>query len=109
MQSSTEIDSCVECGRERPAERRAVFLSPRARGILCRECRQAAPDPRGVTLPGGAMALWEELLEGSPEDWRSLDTDWKGLAGPLTRGFGRLRTNLLERELVLLKSSAHWV
>lgn len=102
------IDACVECGLERPDEERPVFLSPRARGVLCRFCRSEAPDPGGVTLPGPAVRLWARL---AAEDL----TAWKDQAGvsehsgkALSRALSRLRTTLLERELVLLQSSASW-
>ncbi len=103
------LTACVECGRERPPEPRPVFLSPRSRGILCRFCREESPDPLGVTLSGPAVALLERLAGDSPEPWNGVDDQWRAVGKPLVRAVSRLRTNLLERELVLLKSAGSWL
>jgi len=102
------LDACVECGRERPDEDRPIFLSPRARGVLCRFCRSEAPDPAGVTLPGPAVRLWEALAQEDLTAWTE-ESDVSRRSGlALSRALSRLRTSLLERELVLLQSSASW-
>ncbi len=103
------LEACIECGRERPAEPRPVFLSPRARGILCRFCRARSPDRAGVTLSVPAVALLERLAGDSPEPWSDIDESWRTVGKPLSRAISRLRTNLLDRELVLLKSASSWL
>ncbi len=104
------LDSCVECGRLRPRSHGPVFLSPIAKGILCRACRAGHAHLGGFTLPGPAV----ELLDGfarleSPVEWDAVDERWMSFGRPARRAISELRTNLLERELVLLKSSNSWL
>jgi DNA repair protein RecO (recombination protein O) len=101
------LDACVERGARRPPGSTALFISPGARGVLCRRCRAAGGSAGGVTLASPAVRALEQLAgwEPGPPDAAA----WERHRRPVLRVLGALRTNLLERELVLLKSAPHWV
>ncbi|MBI4602437.1 MAG: DNA repair protein RecO [Planctomycetes bacterium] len=104
------MDACVECGRERPRDAAAVFLSPRAGGIVCRGCRSRAPAGGGMTLAGPALGLLERLAAPARDRaWEQALAGWEAHGRALRRALTDLRTGLLDRELVLLESSAHWI
>jgi DNA repair protein RecO (recombination protein O) len=100
------VDACVGCGREWPGGGRSVYFSPRAGGILCRACRAQRTPSGGATLPAAAVELLQRFA-GEEEEipWGSEDAvRWEAIGPPVARVVADLRTNLLERELVLLKS-----
>jgi DNA repair protein RecO (recombination protein O) len=102
------LDACVECGRSRPDGERPVFLSSRSRGILCRQCRAEQSIVRGVTIPGEAMRFWASLTGTAPRLGIEPVEGWNRFGARLRTAIALLRTNLLERELVLLQSSRAW-
>jgi DNA repair protein RecO (recombination protein O) len=104
------MDACVECGLERPPGL-GVHVSPSARGILCRRCREAGHGGRGVTLPAPALAILERFscAPVEPPDWEELGEAWHAHGKRVVEAVSGLRTVLLERELVALKSCRGWV
>lgn len=100
------VDACVACGREWPGGGRAVYFSPRAGGILCRACRTERAPVGGATLPAAAVELLQRFAEEEDDvPWGSeVAMRWEALGPPVARVIADLRTNLLERELILLKS-----
>lgn len=98
------LDACVGCGREWPGDR-AVLVSARAGGILCARCRSEAPPAGGVSLPAPAARILRALAEDEG-DSAAEPPGWEDFGKPVSRVIDGLRTNLLERELVLLKSRA---
>ncbi|HVR73561.1 MAG TPA: DNA repair protein RecO [Planctomycetota bacterium] len=105
------MDSCASCGRAWPGEGRPVFFSARLPGLLCRTCRGTRPEVAGVSIPAGALRLLESLAE--PEGaWREVvdvELGWRALGRPVERVISELRTNLLERDFVLLESRRRWL
>jgi DNA repair protein RecO (recombination protein O) len=100
------VDACVGCGRPWPGGDRAVHFSPRAGGILCRACRAGRAPAGGATLPAAAVALLQRFA-GDDETcpWGGdVAVQWDALGPPVARVIADLRTTLLDRELVLLKS-----
>ena len=104
------MEVCVECGREWPPSARAVFFSPARGGILCASCRSLRPGLKGSPLPGRALQVLHRLLgnDCSERFWQELECDWPVLGPPVSRAVRELRTNLLERELALLKYCPSW-
>jgi DNA repair protein RecO (recombination protein O) len=104
------MEVCIECGREWPPSSRPVFLSPERGGILCTACRTLQPGLRGAPLPGRALQILHRLMgdDGSERLWKDLERDWRVLGPPVARAVRELRTNLLERELALLKYCPSW-
>jgi len=105
------LGECVECNRPRPRDQRSVYISPRARGIVCKSCRDQRAYPGGMALAGGAVRVLENLSLGPREDpvWSEVDAGWQAFGAPVVRVVSKLRTELLERELVLMESSGRWV
>jgi DNA repair protein RecO (recombination protein O) len=105
------LEECVECNRPRPTDQRSLFISPRARGIVCKNCRDQRAYPGGVALPRGAVRVLDNLAMGPHEDpsWPEIDAGWQAFGAPVVRVVSKLRTELLERELVLRASSGRWV
>ena len=105
------LGECVECNRPRPRDQRSVFISPRARGIVCKSCRDQRAYPGGMALPGGAVRVLENLSLGPREDpaWPEVEAGWPAFGAPVLRVVSKLRTELLERELVLPGASGRWL
>lgn len=68
------LESCVDCGRIRPAERPAFFTA-RGGGLVCRACADRFPDRR--KFPAGAFAA--EVADD--QRWRLLDHHLSQLCG----------------------------
>jgi DNA repair protein RecO (recombination protein O) len=102
------VDACVGCGRPWPGGDRPVHFNPRAGGILCSSCRAARHPASGAALPAAAMRLLRSLAEDDAPWGAGAAADWEALGPPVVRAIDDLRTNLLERELVLLKSLRDW-
>jgi len=100
---------CLHCGRRWSGDNRSVYFSVAERGLLCTGCRARTRQGAGQSLPGAVVRAFNRVVEDEKADARrgeNLDI----LANVAARDVvTRLRTNLLERELVLLKSTARWV
>jgi DNA repair protein RecO (recombination protein O) len=103
-----EMDACVECGRRRPEDQRPVFISPRARGVVCRSCRESGGHAGGFALPGAAMRLLDRLAFPGDLERAGVEESWKTFGPPLRRLVSELRTSVLERDLVALRAG-RWV
>ena len=108
-------ESCVVCQRPWSGHDRPVFFSVRSAGLLCARCRATSAGAGGKAVRGDLVRRLNVLTRGPERDVEDAVRSRRPRQGPnaVERELGELvhglRTNLLERELVLLKSSSRWV
>ena len=100
---------CVRCGIDWTRGGQPGFLSSRSGGILCGRCRQGDSSPGGSPVPADAGQILQSLSVGRQDiALRDIQARWRDLGRTLSRLVEELRTHLLERELVLLKTCRKW-
>ena len=101
------VPACGACQKPWSGSDQQVFFSVRSGSLLCSSCRRHA-NVTGRLVPGQVVRALHRLAESrSPaaaagRPLPAVNRDVRSLVG-------ELRTNLLERDLVLLKSSSRWL
>ena len=98
-------EACIRCQRAWLGSGRPAFYSVREGGIVCARCREVGGQPRGILVDGVTLRAINSGIAGRLSQAERVAP----LAGrEVGAVVARLRTNLLERELVLLESMARW-
>ena len=98
-------EACVRCQRVWAGTGRPAFYSIREGGIVCSQCRATGTQPRGILLGGDALRAINLEVGGRVSRGDVAASLSRPEVGTVV---ARLRTNLLERELLLLESMARW-